>query len=109
MSTPTRRQKVEAMLAAEPHDQFLRYCLANEMQKDGEHEPALALLRGLMAERPAHVASFFRAAQMLASLARVKEARNALREGIEIARAHGDAHAAGEMAEFLASLGREGE
>ena len=36
-------------------------------------------------------------------------ARDVLREGIEAARAAGDAHAAGEMSEFLASLGALGE
>ncbi len=105
----TRRQKIEAMLVDEPQDQFLRYALANEVQKEGEHEQALALLRGLMQERPPHVASYFRAGQLLASLARIEEARAALREGIEAARAQGDAHAAGEMSEFLTSLGALGE
>lgn len=109
MSTPSRRQKIEAMLADEPNDQFLRYCLANELQKEGEPEAAINLLRGLMQERPPHVASFFRSGQMLAGLARIDEARAALREGIEAARTQGDAHAAGEMAEFLASLGQFGE
>lgn len=109
MSAQTRRQKFEAMLAAEPQDQFLRYCLANELQKDGEHDGAIELLRGLMNERPPHVASFFRAGQMLASLQRIDEARDALRVGIEQARAQGDTHAAGEMSEFLTSLGQFGE
>jgi predicted Zn-dependent protease len=108
MTTPTRRQKIEAMLVEEPQDQFLRYALANEMQKDGEHEAALGLLRGLMQERPPHVASYFRAGQLLASLHRIDEARAALREGIEAARQEGNAHAAGEMSEFLASLGELG-
>lgn len=109
MSSPTRRQKFETMLAAEPNDPFLRYCLANELQKDGEHDGALELLRGLMNDRPPHVASFFRAGQLLASLGRIDEARGALRSGIEHARAQGDLHAAGEMSEFLTSLGQLGE
>jgi predicted Zn-dependent protease len=109
MTAPSRRQKIEAMLVDEPNDPFLRYCLANELQKDGEHEPALELLRGLMQESPPHVASFFRAGQMLAGLNRVDEARAALRTGIEVARSEGNAHAAGEMSEFLASLGSLGE
>ena len=36
---------------------------------------------------------------------RIDEARSALRDGIEQARRQGNAHAAGEMSEFLASLG----
>jgi thioredoxin-like negative regulator of GroEL len=109
MTTPSRRQKIEAMLASEPQDQFLRYALANELQKEGEHEPALALLRGLMHEQPPHVAAHFRAAQLLAGLQRIDDARAALRAGIETARSQGDAHAAGEMSEFLTSLGALGE
>jgi hypothetical protein len=45
------------------------------------------------------------AAQQLAKLQRVEEARSYLRDGIEQARQQGDAHAAGEMSEFLATLG----
>jgi hypothetical protein len=33
MST-SRRQKIEAMLVEEPHDQFLRYSLALELEKE---------------------------------------------------------------------------
>jgi hypothetical protein len=51
------------------------------------------------------VPAFFMAAQQLARLTRVPEAREFLRTGIEAARSLGDAHAAGEMSEFLASLG----
>jgi predicted Zn-dependent protease len=106
MSQPTRRQKIEAMLASDPRDVFLRYGLAIEQEKAGEHEASLAQLRALMAESPPYVPAYFRAAQQLAALARADEARAALREGIEQARRQGDLHAAGEMAEFLASLGR---
>jgi len=40
---------------------------------------------------------------------RIDDARRALREGIEVARAAGEAHAAAEMAELLTSLGAAGE
>jgi hypothetical protein len=45
------------------------------------------------------------AAQQLARLERVAEARAVLRTGIEEARRQGNGHAAGEMSEFLAGLG----
>jgi hypothetical protein len=45
------------------------------------------------------------AGQQLARLGRTEDARGVLREGIEEARKQGDTHAAGEMSEFLASLG----
>ena len=102
---PSRREKIEAMLEAEPNDLFLRYSLAMELQKEGDHERSLGMLRGLMQEKPPHVAACFRAGQQLATLGHLDEARSALRDGIEAARTQGDAHAAGEMAEFLASIG----
>jgi|SRR6185295_6995261 len=109
MTAPTRRQKIEAMLVDEPRDQFLRYCLAMELDKEGDHEHSLEQFRGLMHDEKPYVAAFFMAAQQLARLGRTTEARDALRPGIEQARAQGESHAAGEMAEFLASLGALGE
>lgn len=105
----TRREKIEAMLADEPHDTFLRYSLAMEQEKAGEHEASLAGFYGLTRDNPPYVPAFFRAGQQLVGLDRIGEARAALRDGIEAARQQGDSHAAGEMAELLASLGRFGE
>ena len=107
--TDSRRAKIEAMLAEEPEDQFLRYGLAVELDKEGEHERSLAMLAKLGSDSPAYVPAFFLAGQQLARLGRIAEARTALRDGIEQARASGNAHAAGEMSEFLASLGELGE
>jgi predicted Zn-dependent protease len=101
----TRREKIEAMLAEDPQDTFLRYSLAMELARDNESEESLRRLRELAAETPPYVPAFFMAAQQLADLERFEEARGMLRDGIEAARAVGDAHAAGEMSQFLASLG----
>jgi hypothetical protein len=105
----SRREKIEAMLADEPGDPFLRYSLAMELDKEGAHEASLARFRELMNDAEPHVPAFFMAAQQLARLGRIDEARGVLRDGIEHARATGNAHAAGEMSEFLASLGEFGE
>ena len=106
---PTRRERIEAMLADEPRDVFLRYSLALELEKEGDHERSLAGLRDLMADSPPNVPACFRAGQQLTQLGRLAEARAALRAGIEAARTQGDSHAAGEMSEFLASLGTLGD
>ena len=103
----TRREKIEAMLADEPGDVFLRYSLALELEKEGLHEQSLERLESLMHEPQPYVPAFFMAAQQLAGRAKTAAAREVLRDGIEQARSAGDAHAAGEMAEFLASLGSE--
>jgi hypothetical protein len=101
----SRREKIEAMLADEPGDAFLRYSLAMELDKEGNHAASLARLSELTRDKPPYVPAFFMAAQQLVRLQRVEEARGYLRDGIDAARAQGNAHAAGEMSEFLASLG----
>lgn len=100
----SRREKIEAMLADEPNDVFLRYSLAMELDKEAEHDRSLDLLTQLSQENPAYIPAFFMAGQQLQRLGRTDDARAALRTGIEEARQQGDAHAAGEMSEFLASL-----
>ena len=105
--TDSRRAKIEAMLADDPSDTFLRYSLAMELDKEGEHDRSLQTFTGLMQDDPPHVPAFFMASQMLVRLDRVADARTLLRDGIEQARAQNDSHAAGEMSEFLASLGNQ--
>ncbi len=97
------------MLADDPADEFLRYSLAMELDKEGQHDRSLAQFEGLVADNPSYVAAYFMAAQQLARIDRVAEARAKLRDGIEAAHSAGDAHAAREMSDFLASLGTPGE
>jgi hypothetical protein len=100
----SRREKIEAMLAEDPNDMFLRYSLAMELEKESRHEESLNKLAELTKEVPPYIPAFFMAGQQLARLGRSEMARTVLKEGIEQARLQGDAHAAGEMGEFLASL-----
>lgn len=105
MPETSRREKIEAMLADDPNDSFLRYSLAMELEKEDRHEDSLKYFQGLMQEDPPYVPSFLMAGQQLARLERIEEAREVLRSGIEVARVQGDSHAAGEMGELLAELG----
>jgi predicted Zn-dependent protease len=105
MSELSRREQIEAMLADEPTDTFLRYALALELEKEGESARSLDLLRGLMGETPPHVPSFVMAAQQLLKHGQAEEARSVLREGIEQAREQGELHAAAKMSELLVCLG----
>ena len=105
----TRREKIEAMLADEPQDQFLRYSLAMELDKAGEHDRSLDLLTELIEDSTPHVPAFFMAGQQLARMGQINKARDVLRVGIEVAREQNNSHAAGEMSEFLISLGGAGE
>ena len=80
-----------------------------ELRSEGDNLRSLAQLAELMSEDPPCVPAFFMAAQQLADLNRVDEARQHLRNGIEQARRQGDSHAAAEMSEFLTTLGELGE
>ncbi|MEC7407419.1 MAG: hypothetical protein VYB72_01290 [Planctomycetota bacterium] len=104
-----RREKIEAMLAEDPKDTFLRYSLAMELRSEGNTLESLEILDALVRESTPCVPAFFMAAQQLSDQGRIEEARNYLREGIEEARKQGDSHAAAEMSELLASLGDFGE
>jgi thioredoxin-like negative regulator of GroEL len=100
----TRREKIEAMLAKDPGDTFLRYSLAMELDKEGDHEASLAKFAELTRDDPPYVPAFFMAGQQLVRLGRIEEAREILRRGIEAATRQDDSHAAREMSEFLESL-----
>jgi thioredoxin-like negative regulator of GroEL len=93
------------MLAEDPKDLFLRYSLAMELAKEGDSDASVRRLRELTKEDPPYVPAFFMAGQQLAQHSQLEQARTILREGIEQARQQGDLHAAGEMSEFLVTLG----
>lgn len=107
--TASRIEKIRSMLEVDPQDIFLRYSLAMEQEKIGEFEASETGFRELMQGAPPYVPAFFMLAQHLAKRDRVNDSRTLLRDGIEQARKQDDAHAAGEMSEFLASLGDAGE
>lgn len=105
----SRLEQLQQMLSKEPNDTFLRYAVAMELRSQEQFEASLAAFSALRQQQPPHVPSFFMSGQLLAELDRIDESRAVLRDGIEIARRVGDHHAAGEMSEFLGSLGVLGE
>lgn len=106
---PSRREKIEAMLVDSPDDVELRYMLAMEHASEGNVEQSISELTSLTKTDPPYVPAFFMAAQRLTEQNQIEQARSFLRDGIEVARAQGNSHAAGEMSEFLRSLGSYGE
>jgi len=100
----SRREKIEAMLADDPGDTFLRYSLAMELDKEDDHDASLAKFAELTRDDPPYVPAFFMSAQQLVRLGRIDDARQILSDGIAAAKSTGDAHAEREMSEFLTSL-----
>jgi uncharacterized protein HemY len=98
-----RMEQIEALLADDPTDPFLRYGLGMEYVSAGDDATAADHLVRL-ADEAGYVAAFLQAGQVLARLNRHEEACAVLRRGVAAARSQGDAHAEGEMAGLLASL-----
>jgi hypothetical protein len=98
--------QIEALLADDPDDAFLRYGLALEHASTGDDETSVRLLLELIALKQAdpYVPAYLMAGQTLQRLGRDAEAVAVLRDGVTAARAAGNLHAMGEMEGLLAML-----
>ena len=99
----TRQLQIEALLADDPDDPFLRYGYAMEFVSQGDDESAVTNLRELLARSP-YVPAYLQLGQALVRLDRIAEAQTVLKEGVATARAQGDSHAQGEMQGLLDGL-----
>jgi thioredoxin-like negative regulator of GroEL len=101
-----RRLKLEASLAEDPSDTFLRYGLALQCLREGDLEEGRGRLSALVAEYPdEQIAAYQQLGQSYLETGEVEAAREILTRGIAKARQRGDWHAASEMDGFLSSLG----
>lgn len=104
MATKSRKEQIEAMLAEDPNDTFLRYGLAMEYVSAGDDEAAVRGFRELLELDAKHVAAYMQGGLALNRLGRIDEARDLLLRGSLTAREQGNQHAYEEMRGFLASL-----
>ena len=93
------------ILTDNPKDAFARYGLAMEYSKQGDFDRALAEFSLLLENSPDYTAGYFMAAQTLARVARIDEAKKMLHDGISSARRTGNLHAQSEMEAMLQELG----
>src|SRR5258708_7488462 len=104
MAPKSRREQIEAMLAAEPNDPELRYMLAMDYVSAGDDAEAVRCFEQLVQVAPNYPPAYHQAGRALQRLGRCAEARAVLSQGIPIAQKNGDHHAAGEMSELLQTL-----
>jgi len=102
--TSSRRQKLEAFLAAHPSDAFAQYGLALECANLGDNDAALSHFDALLAKHPDYVTGYFQLGQLYARLMRPADAQRVLTAGINAAARTGDQHASAEMSQALAEL-----
>jgi tetratricopeptide (TPR) repeat protein len=99
-----RLEQLLELLAAEPNDSFLRYGVAMEYAKRGEHDKALAEFNELIHRAPDYVAAYFMAGRTCEQKGEPEEAKKFYQRGIATAQRVGDRHAAGEMSSALMML-----
>lgn len=96
---------LEASLAEDPSDAFLRYGLAMQCLREGDVEEGRQRLRALIVDDPeGQIAAYQQLGQSYMDEGAAAEARRWFVEGIARARARGDEHAAAEMGGFLGML-----
>lgn len=107
MSTKSpKRLMLEASLAEDPADAFLRYGLAVQCLRDGDTQAGRDGLLALIADVPEDcVAAHQQLGQSYLDAGEAADARRVLAAGIALASRWGDAHAAAEMGGLLDSLG----
>jgi Flp pilus assembly protein TadD len=109
MPKTPRMTQIEAMLAEEPDDAFLRYGLAMEHASAGDDASCAAVLQELIqrSEASPYIPAYLQAGQALVRQDRIGEACDVLKAGIAAADrvATTDAlHARGEMQGLLSSI-----
>jgi len=99
-----RLEMLKEHLAEYPNDAFGRYGLAMEYANSGDNDAALAEFAHLLKDNPDYTAGYFMAAQTLAKMGRVNEAREMLTRGVASAERTNNAHAKSEMEGMLAEI-----
>ena len=99
-----RRQKIESMLRSDPADSLLNYSLAMEWLSEGENEAAIAQFRKTIEVDPDNHSAYFQIGQIYNNAGEIEQSREALTAGIAVAQRVNDAHAVGEMTEYLEML-----
>lgn len=97
----TKRLRLEASLAEDPTDSFLRYGLAVQCLTEGDLDEGRARLHALIADHPADVPAYQQLGQSYLNSGEFEAARQALTTGITYAQRNGNAHAAAEMSGLL--------
>jgi len=104
MSSVSRLEQIEKMLAGSPDDVFLNFALAMEQVKAGQHEQAIARFERVTQLDPNYVPAYTQLSRTFITLGRKDEAKAALSRGVEAATRAGDKHAVSKMSDALKLL-----
>ncbi|MGA2450857.1 MAG: tetratricopeptide repeat protein [Polyangiaceae bacterium] len=104
MAKTSKRLEFLLALAPTSADPMVGYGLAMEFRSLERYEEALAAFEALRTRTPTYVPMYLMCGLMLDQVGKADEAREWLDAGIEVARAHGDAHAVTELENARATV-----
>jgi tetratricopeptide (TPR) repeat protein len=100
----SRIEQLNKLWAADETDADVAYMLAQEHDKAGDADAALAWYDRCLSLDAGYHYAYFHKAKTLEAESRLDEARAVLREGLARANAAGDGKASGEIAAYLDEL-----
>ncbi len=93
----SRIDQIRQFLQDSPNDSFLRYALAQELQKQGNVEAAKEAYLWLTDNQPSHVATYYHLGKLLIAQGEKEAALAWFNLGIEHAKAAKELHALSEL------------
>jgi tetratricopeptide (TPR) repeat protein len=100
----SRIDRIRQMLEKSPEDADLRYMLAQELAKGGDHAGAVVQYDACIESSPDYLYAYFHKASSLQSAGDLPGAKAALETGLQRATAAGDPKAISELSAFLEGL-----
>jgi predicted Zn-dependent protease len=99
-----RLAMLEKVTSSSQADSFAFYCLAMEYRKEGRVDDALGAFETLRGRDAGYLPMYLMAGQMLREAARLADASQWLKQGIELASQKNDGKALGELESELATV-----
>ncbi|MBL7827838.1 MAG: tetratricopeptide repeat protein [Saprospiraceae bacterium] len=99
-----RRQQLLQLLDSSPGDSFLLFALAKDHESSGESESAMAYYQELLRTNPDYIGLYYHLGKLFEKNQDFSAAVQTYKNGIRIAKAAGDQHAAAELSGALMEL-----
>ncbi|MBL8001488.1 MAG: hypothetical protein JNL05_05960 [Flavobacteriales bacterium] len=99
-----RLAQLQALLAEDPRDAFVRYAIALEHKRRGAMDQAAHDLEALLRDDPKYIAAYYQLALVLADLGRTDEAAHVCEAGSLQCLTTGDRKARAELLELKNAL-----
>ena len=96
-----RLQQLEALLADDPENSFVKFAIAKEYEGLDMEEKALEKYEALKIDDPAYVGLYYHYAKLMEKQEEYDKAIALYKEGMNQAKEQGDKHAYGEMESAL--------